>query len=89
MAALVEVAREISATLDPTAVLERVVERARELIGVDTSAVYLAEPDGQSFRAIVALGPIAEAIRSTTRSCSARGSSAARPPIDARRSSTT
>ncbi len=63
MAALVDVAREISATLDPTAVLERVVERARDLIEVDTSAVYLAEPDGQSFRAIVAVGPIAEAIR--------------------------
>ena len=63
MAALADVAREISATLEPTVVLERMVERARTLIGVDTSAVYLADPDGQTFRAVVAIGAVADAIR--------------------------
>ena len=56
MAALVEVAREISATLDPRVVLERMAERAQTLLEVDTSAVYLANEDGRSFKAIVALG---------------------------------
>ena len=66
MAALADVAREISATLEPTVVLERMVERARTLIGVDTSAVYLADPDGQAFRALVAIGDVAEEIRADT-----------------------
>jgi len=66
MAALAEVAREVSASLDPAVVLERMAERAQELLDADTSAVYLAEPDGQSFRAIVALGPIADEIKADT-----------------------
>jgi GAF domain-containing protein/CheY-like chemotaxis protein len=66
MAALVDIAREISATLDPQVVLEQMAERARTLIGVDTSAVYLADADGRSFRAIVAIGPLADAIREDT-----------------------
>ena len=54
MAELAEVGREISATLDLDGLLERIAERAQELLEVDTSAVFLAEPDGQAFRAIVA-----------------------------------
>src|SRR5258705_8359727 len=66
MAALADVGREISATLDPTVVLERIVEQAQALLGADSSAVYLAQPDGRSFRAIVALGDISGEILADT-----------------------
>jgi GAF domain-containing protein/CheY-like chemotaxis protein len=63
MAELAEVGREISATLDLEGVLQRISERARELLEGDTSAVFLADPDGQTFRAIAAVGADADAIR--------------------------
>jgi GAF domain-containing protein/CheY-like chemotaxis protein len=66
MAELAEVGREISATLDLEGVLKRISERARELLEGDTSAVFLADPDGQTFRAIAAVGSDAEAIRADT-----------------------
>ena len=46
MAELAEVGREISATLDLEGLLERIAERAQALLEADTSAVFLAEPDG-------------------------------------------
>ena len=60
MAALSDVEREISAMLDPTAVLDRIAEHAKTLLGATSSAVYLAQADGRTFRAIVARGAIAE-----------------------------
>jgi GAF domain-containing protein/CheY-like chemotaxis protein len=63
MAELAEVGREISATLDLERVLQRISERARELLEGDTSAVFLADPDGQTFRAIAAVGDDVEALR--------------------------
>ncbi|CAN5584120.1 hypothetical protein BH23CHL7_BH23CHL7_16240 [soil metagenome] len=63
MAALVEVGRQISATLDSNVVLLRIAEQARELLEASTSAVYLAEPDGRTLRATVALGDAAEEIK--------------------------
>ncbi len=65
MAALAEVGREMSAMLDLSAVLERIAAKARTLLDADNSAVYLPDPDGENLHAIVALGPIAEAIRSS------------------------
>ncbi|MGH2401138.1 MAG: GAF domain-containing protein [Candidatus Limnocylindria bacterium] len=62
MAALAEVGREVSATLDLSVVLERVADRARALLGADTSAVFLPQGDGDQLRAIVALGTIADAV---------------------------
>ncbi len=62
MAVLADVGREISSTLDPTVVLDRIVEQSIELLAAETSAVYLAEDDGRTFRAIVARGRIAEEI---------------------------
>jgi len=56
MAALADVGRDISATLDLTSVLERIAEHARTLLEADTSAVYLPEPGARSFRAIRVLG---------------------------------
>ena len=63
MAALAEVAREFSSAVDMATVLQRIAERARDLLDVETSAVYLAEPDAQAFRAAVALGDNAEEIK--------------------------
>jgi GAF domain-containing protein len=62
MSALVEVSRQISATLEADAVLHQIAERARELLDANTSAVYLAEPDGR-FLARVVLGDSAEEIK--------------------------
>ncbi|HEX5240395.1 MAG TPA: GAF domain-containing protein [Candidatus Limnocylindrales bacterium] len=62
MAELAEVGREISATLEQERVLQRIAERAKELLEGNTSAVYLAEADGQAMRAIAASGEIAAAI---------------------------
>ncbi|MGI8968620.1 MAG: response regulator, partial [Chloroflexota bacterium] len=63
MAALAEVGRDISATLDLHGVLERIAARAKELLIADTSAVFLPEPSGQTFQAVVTLGYQAEAIK--------------------------
>jgi signal transduction histidine kinase/DNA-binding response OmpR family regulator len=65
MAALAEIGQDISATLDLPTVLERIANHARELLGADSSAVYLAEPGGQSLNAIVALGSIADEIKAS------------------------
>ena len=66
MAALADVGREISATLDLTAVLERITEQAQALLAAGSSAVYLAQPDGSTFRALVALGDVAAEILADT-----------------------
>jgi GAF domain-containing protein/DNA-binding response OmpR family regulator len=65
-AALADVGREISATLDPMAVLERIAEHAMNLLVAGSSAVYLAQPDGRSFRAIVGRGEIADQLLAYT-----------------------
>ena len=64
MAALAEVGQEISATLDVQAVLDRIGERVRGLLGADSVALYLARPDSEIFRPILGQGQIAEAILS-------------------------
>ncbi|HEU4324337.1 MAG TPA: GAF domain-containing protein [Roseiflexaceae bacterium] len=66
MAVLADVGRDISATLDLPTVLERIAGHARSLLKVDTSAVYLPEPDGRMFRAFTALGTDAGAILNHT-----------------------
>jgi GAF domain-containing protein/CheY-like chemotaxis protein len=66
MSALADVGREISSTLDPTVVLERIAEQASSLLAAGSSAVYLAQPDGRSFKAIVARGEIAQEILADT-----------------------
>ncbi|CAG0998046.1 partial Sensor histidine kinase ResE, partial [Gammaproteobacteria bacterium] len=63
LAALIEIDRHISSTLDLTVVLERIAAHAQELLHSDDSEVYLLEPDGQTLRAIVALGDYAEQIK--------------------------
>ncbi|TMF40882.1 MAG: GAF domain-containing protein [Chloroflexi bacterium] len=64
MAALAEVGQEISATLDVQAVLDRIGERVRTLLAVDSVALWIAQPDGETFRPILGKGQIADAIMS-------------------------
>jgi len=63
MAALADVGREISATLDLEGLLGRIAERAQVLLEAGTSGVFLAEPDGQTFRAIAVVGENAQEIK--------------------------
>ncbi len=59
MAALADVGAEISQMLEVGPVLERIAQHARNMLEADTSAVYLAEPDGRSMKAVVAFGDVA------------------------------
>ena len=63
MAVLAEVGQEISATLDTSAVIERIGERVHGLLNADTTALFVADPDGRTYRAILAIGQLTEAIR--------------------------
>jgi len=64
--ALNEVGRDISSTLDLSAVMERIASHARELLKAETSAIFLPEAGGTVFRAIVAQGVNAEEIKADT-----------------------
>ncbi|PZS02158.1 MAG: hypothetical protein DLM70_10640, partial [Chloroflexi bacterium] len=61
MAALADVGRDISATLDLPTVLRRIADQARGLLDAETGAVYLRESE-QTLRPIVVLGRDAEQI---------------------------
>ncbi len=63
MAALADVGREISATLERRAVLEMIVQRARTMLDADSSVVYLAGEDPDVFQAEVALGQLADTVQ--------------------------
>jgi PAS domain S-box-containing protein len=65
-AALAELGREISAMLEPDAVLRRIGERALDLLEAETSAVFLADLDGETLRATVALGQDANEVLADT-----------------------
>jgi GAF domain-containing protein/CheY-like chemotaxis protein len=66
MSTMAEVGREISATLDLDAILQRIVARAQDLLDGTSAAVFLADDDGQKFRATAAVGNIAEQVKSMT-----------------------
>ena len=61
--ALAEVGRDISATLEIEVVLERIVAYAKDLLQVETSAVYLPEADSGVLRGIAVVGKDAEEIK--------------------------
>jgi signal transduction histidine kinase len=61
--ALAEVGRDISATLDLEDVLGRIVTYAKELLGTETSAVYLPEPESNLLHAIAVVGEDAKEIK--------------------------
>ncbi|HEY7903958.1 MAG TPA: GAF domain-containing protein [Casimicrobiaceae bacterium] len=64
-AALAEVGRDISSTLDLATVLDRIARHARELLRSDNSAIFLPTSEGEIYTPIVAIGDISEAIKST------------------------
>jgi GAF domain-containing protein/CheY-like chemotaxis protein/tetratricopeptide (TPR) repeat protein len=65
-AALAEVGRDISSTLDLATVMDRIARHAKDLLNAASSAIFLPEAGGQTYRTIVAVGDIAQAIQSTT-----------------------
>jgi signal transduction histidine kinase/CheY-like chemotaxis protein len=64
-AALAEVGRDISSTLDLEKVMDRIAQHAKDLLHGDNSAIFLPQPDGRSYRAIVAMGIVGEQIKAT------------------------
>ncbi|CAG0932473.1 two-component system, OmpR family, sensor histidine kinase KdpD [Thermoflexales bacterium] len=62
-AALAEIARRISESLDRHTVLERIVTHARQLLQAAGSEVYLLDETGQFLKAVVAVGDFAEEIK--------------------------
>jgi GAF domain-containing protein len=62
-AAIAEVGRDISSTLQLDTVLERIALYAMNLLHAETSAVYLADANTATLRAISALGADAEEIK--------------------------
>jgi GAF domain-containing protein/CheY-like chemotaxis protein len=64
-AALAEVGRDLSSSLELPAVLNAIARHAKDLLGAGNSAIFLPEAGGQSLRASVALGDYAEKIRAT------------------------
>jgi len=65
-AALAEVGREVTATLDNEVVLNKIADSALELLDVESSAIFLPDEDAKVFRAIVANGLVAEALKADT-----------------------
>ena len=55
-AAIAEVGRDISATLQLDTVLERIVSYAMDLLHAETTAVFLADPTTSTLQAIASLG---------------------------------
>ncbi len=64
--ALAEVGRDISSTLDLSTVMDRIARHAKDLLSADSAAIFLPEPGKNLYRAIVAVGEIAENILSDT-----------------------
>ncbi|HEX6268628.1 MAG TPA: GAF domain-containing protein [Anaerolineales bacterium] len=62
-AALAEVGREISVTLDLETVLTRIASYAKDLFQAESTAVYLPEVQSADWRAIAAVGTDAEEIK--------------------------
>jgi PAS domain S-box-containing protein len=62
-AAIAEVGRDISATLQLDVVLERIASYAMNLLHAETSAVYLADATMSTLHAIAAFGADSEAIK--------------------------
>ena len=63
MSALAEIGRDVSASLDLQTVLTKIAAHAKELLNSNSSAVYVPDPDSQTFHAIAAIGAEAEKIK--------------------------
>ena len=65
-AALSEVGRDLSSSLDLATVMDRIAGHAKELLEASNSAIFLPQADGRTHRAIVAVGEAAGAIGAIT-----------------------
>ena len=65
-AALVEIGRDISSSLEASTVLNGIATHAKDLLNAHLSALFLPEGDGKTFRAIAAVGLVAEQVRNDT-----------------------
>ena len=65
-AALAEVGRDLSSSLDLATVMDRIAGHAKDLLQANNSAIFLPDAGTGTYRAIVALGETADAIRATT-----------------------
>jgi len=63
-AALADVGRELSSSLELTAVMDGIARHAKDLLVAGNSAIFLPQPGG-SYRATVALGELAETLKAT------------------------
>ncbi len=64
-AALAEVGRDISSTLDVSSVMNRIARHAKDLLHCDYSAIFLPDASPDEYRAIVAIGDIADQLKAT------------------------
>ena len=64
-AALAEVGRDISSTLDLHAVMERIANHAKDLLHCDNSSIFLPNDDSTIYRAIISIGSAADEVRAT------------------------
>ncbi|MEP7134839.1 MAG: GAF domain-containing protein [Chloroflexota bacterium] len=62
-AAIAEVGRDVSSTLQLNVALERIASYAKSLLHAETSAVFLADKDNVTLHAVAAIGLDAEAIK--------------------------
>ncbi|HUF38797.1 MAG TPA: GAF domain-containing protein [Anaerolineales bacterium] len=66
MAALTEIGREISSTLEQDIVLERIAAQARDLLKARDVVIRLLQVDGETLDSVVALGPYADKYRASS-----------------------
>ena len=66
MATLAEIGNDIATTIELQPVLERIAERAKDLLHVRDIAIYLREGDSDTFRAPVALGEYTDEVMAET-----------------------
>jgi signal transduction histidine kinase len=62
-AALAEVGRDISSTLELATVMDRIARHAMDLLHAQNSAIFLPESAGGAYHAITAIGDVAEQIK--------------------------
>ncbi|RMF27884.1 MAG: GAF domain-containing protein [Chloroflexi bacterium] len=65
MAALLEVDRQISSTLDLPRLLELIASQAQQVLQADHSDLYLIEEDGKTLQAVVSIGEYALDVMAT------------------------
>ncbi len=63
--ALAEVGRDLSSSLDLATVMDRIAGHAKDLLHAGNSAIFVPDPGTATYRAIVAVGDVADAIKAT------------------------